>query len=762
MSLNIATIGNPNSGKTTLFNVLTGAHQKVGNWSGVTVEKKVGQFTLANKDIVNVIDLPGIYNLDNDHSGSSLDERVAFEYIMQSNPDIIMNIIDASCLERSLYLTLQLLELGLPVLVVLNKMDLANKQHLVINETMLAGQLGCPVVSLSALQQQSVKQLTDVLDHINLVHLANEFSLNYGVELENAIANTAQLLTSTVLNQKALAIKCIEGDQSVMKDFNESQKEQVQQLKNTLSLDLDLQIADVRYTYIYQLTQQAVRAKGHLSKTLTEKIDAITLNRFTGIPVFLLVMYLMFMFAINIGSAFIDFFDITAGAIFVDETAYWLGVIHTPEWIINVLAYGVGNGIQTVMTFIPVIACLYLFLAILEGSGYLARAAFVIDRAMQFIGLPGKSFVPMIVGFGCTVPAVMAARTLEKERERLLTVVMSPFMSCGARLPVYALFASAFFPDNGQNVVFILYLIGILIAVLTGYILSRTILPGKSDSMFLEIPDYEIPTIKNTVIKTWQKLKGFVFGAGQTIVIVVTILNVLNSVGLDGSFGHQDTESSILSQGAQVITPILSPLGINNENWPATVGIVTGLFAKEAVVGTLNNLYSTSEEAQETELSLLDKLNFALATIPENLMGIDIADPLGINVGEVADLTAAAEEQGVDLTIYSNIQKAFVSKEAAFAYLLFILLYAPCAAAMGAIVREVGSNWARFIALWSTAIAYIASVAYYQVTTFTQHPTTSLAYLLASAVIVFVVIYKLKSKGNLLADVSINHQHKAI
>ncbi len=227
--------------------------------------------------------------------------------------------------------------------------------------------------------------------------------------------------------------------------------------------------------------------------------------------------------------------------------------------------FGVGNGIQTVMTFIPVIACLYLFLAILESSGYLARAAFVIDRAMQYLGLPGKSFVPMIVGFGCTVPAVMAARTLEKERERLLTVVMSPFMSCGARLPVYALFASAFFPENGQNIVFLLYLIGIAVAVLTGFVLSRTLLPGKSENLFLELPDYELPTLKNTVIKTWHKLKGFVFGAGQTIVLVVTLLNVINSVGLDGSFGHQDSEQSLLSKGAQIITPVLSPLGVTQE-----------------------------------------------------------------------------------------------------------------------------------------------------------------------------------------------------
>jgi ferrous iron transport protein B len=763
MTLNITTIGNPNSGKTTLFNALTGSHQRVGNWSGVTVEKKTGYFTLPNNQNVRVTDLPGIYNLDQDRLGSSLDERIAFEYIMQNKPDIVVNIIDASCLERSLYLTLQLLELGLPLIVVLNKMDVATKQHLVINENRLSESLGCPVVCLSALDKLAVKQLTDILSDINVDELGNEFSLDYGVELQPVINEIAKYCRDgREFNPLALAIKCIEDDRSIIKALNDTDRDEVKRLCNRIQLDIDLQIADVRYTFIYNLTQQAVRTKGHLSKTLTEKIDAFALNRFTGIPVFLFVMYLMFMFAINIGSAFIDFFDITAGAIFVDQSAHWLGVINTPEWIVNVLAYGIGNGIQTVMTFIPVIACLYLFLAILEGSGYLARAAFVIDRAMQYIGLPGKSFVPMIVGFGCTVPAVMAARTLEKERERLLTVIMSPFMSCGARLPVYALFASAFFPNHGQNLVFLLYFIGILIAILTGFVLSRTILPGKSDSMFLEIPDYEIPTIKSISIKTWQKLKGFVFGAGQTIVLVVTILNVLNSVGTDGTFGHQDTESSILSQGAQVITPVLSPLGINSDNWPATVGIVTGLFAKEAVVGTLNNLYSTFEDKDEASLTLLDKFNLALATIPENLMGIDIVDPLGLNLGDVANLEVAAEEQGVDLTIYSNIQKAFVTKEAAFAYLLFILLYAPCAAAMGAIVREVGAGWAKFIAIWSTAIAYIVSVVYYQLATFSEDPISSLGYIFACILVVLLVIYKLKSKGNLLADAPLMQAQKVL
>ena len=759
MSLTIATIGNPNSGKTTLFNALTGSHQRVGNWSGVTVEKKTGHFNLNGKAI-KVIDLPGIYNLDVDQQGSSMDERVAFDYVMHSQPDIVLNIIDASCLERSLYLTVQLLELGLPVVVVLNKMDVAAKQQKIINQKLLSKQLGCPVVAISAHNQQAVTELTKTLDQLELSALIPDLSLDYGDQLEAILSKIEYYFgKNSVLHKKALAIKCVEGDVSVIEQLPIQNRLKVQNFSIEISLDTDLQIADTRYTYIYQLTQLAVRNKGCLSKSLTEKIDAITLNRYTGLPVFLLVMYLMFMFAINIGSAFIDFFDIASGALFVDQTAQWLSAVSAPDWLINVLAYGVGSGIQTVMTFIPVIACLYLFLAVLESSGYLARAAFVIDRLMQIIGLPGKSFVPMIVGFGCTVPAVMAARTLEKERERLLTVVMSPFMSCGARLPVYALFASAFFPDQGQNIVFLLYLIGILVAVLTGFILSKTILPGKSENMILEIPDYELPTIKNTGIKTWQKLKGFIFGAGQTIVLVVTLLNVVNSIGIDGSFGHQDTEGSVLSKTAQIITPVLSPLGINDQNWPATVGIVTGIFAKEAVVGTLNSLYANEVSEEEGALTLLDKLTVAAATIPENLMGIDISDPLGINVGELGDLTLAAEEQGVDLTIYTNIQQAFVSQQAAFAYLLFILLYAPCAAAMGAIVREVGMNWARFVAVWSTGIAYIVAVVYYQIATIAEHPMLSLIYLSIAILIIAGAIYALKNKGNLLLKNSTNEQH---
>lgn len=753
--MSIATIGNPNSGKTTLFNVLTGANQQVGNWSGVTVEKKTGHFLLSDNSEAQIIDLPGIYNLDAD--GNSLDERVAFDYIMQNSPDILINIIDASCLERSLYLTLQLKELGLPVVVVINKMDVAEKKKLIINVKALSKGLDCPVISLSAHDKKSVEKLTSQLLNLQEQKSNSIITLNYGDILDPLIKKGAQLLDAVDKrpHNPALAIKLLENDESVLQLIDKKEQTDFFFEKQEVDkkIDVDLQIADTRYSFIYHLVQNSVRFQGVLGRSVSEKIDRFVMNRFTGIPFFFFVMYLMFMFSINIGSAFIDFFDIVGGAVFVDLSAQILSHFSAPDWLINILAYGVGNGIQTVMTFIPVIACLYLFLSLLESSGYLARAAFVIDRAMQWIGLPGKSFVPMIVGFGCTVPAVMAARTLEKERERLLTIVMSPFMSCGARLPVYALFASAFFPNSGQYIVFLLYIIGIAVAVLTGFILSRTILPGKSESMFLELPDYEFPTLRNTMITTWQKLKGFVLGAGQTIILVVTLLNLVNSVGVDGSFGHQDSNQSILSKGAQVITPVLYPMGITQENWPATVGIITGIFAKEAVVGTLNNLYSTKTAEDEEQLTLFEKLTAAVETIPENLFGLNVKDPLGLDVGNVEDLEVAADEQGVDLTIYSNIQKAFVSKEAAFSYLLFILLYAPCAAAIGAIVNEAGARWAKFIVVWTTTVAYIVAVCYYQITTFSLQPKSSIVYLIISLLIILVVLYKLKRKGNILGKV---------
>lgn len=323
---------------------------------------------------------------------------------------------------------------------------------------------------------------------------------------------------------------------------------------------------------------------------------------------------------------------------------------------------------------------------------------------------------------------------------------MAPFMSCGARLPVYALFAAAFFPESGQNVVFALYLLGIVAAVFTGYVLKKTLYPGSSDSLVMEMPDYELPTMQNVMIKTWQKLKRFVLGAGKTIVVVVTILSFLNSIGTDGSFGNEDSENSVLSKASQVVTPIFSPMGVREDNWPATVGIITGIFAKEAVVGTLNSLYAPSE-GEDSEYNLIASLQEAVMTIPDNLAGLNYSDPLGVEVGDLTDSSAVAEDQEVDASIFGNLQGYFASSHAAFAYLIFILLYTPCVAAMGAYVREFGAKYARFIAVWTMGLAYGSATLYYQASHFADHPATSAAWIGGILVVGGLTYRALKAAG---------------
>jgi ferrous iron transport protein B len=365
---------------------------------------------------------------------------------------------------------------------------------------------------------------------------------------------------------------------------------------------------------------------------------------------------------------------------------------------------------------------------------------------MQKIGLPGKAFVPLVLGFGCNVPSIMATRTLDQERERKLAASMAPFMSCGARLPVYALFAAAFFPESGQNIVFALYIIGILAAVGTGWVLKRTLYPGSSDSFIMEMPQYEFPTLKNVVIKTWHKLKRFVLGAGKTIVVVVTILSFFNSLGTDGTFGNEDSNKSVLSSAAKVVTPIFQPIGIEEDNWAATVGIITGIFAKEAVVGTLNNLY-TSAEAEEAEFDLGASLREAFESIPANLTDLSYSDPLGIEVGELTDSDAVAEDQEVDTSIFANLQGQFKNSGAAFSYLLFILLYTPCVAAMGAYVREFGKSYARFIAVWTMGLGYGGATLFNQAYQFSSQPLTSTIWILVIALVSFGTYKLLQREG---------------
>ncbi|PJG57457.1 Fe(2+) transporter permease subunit FeoB [Aeromonas cavernicola] len=731
MNYSLVTVGNPNSGKTSLFNALTGARQQVGNWSGVTVDKKMGEFAEGGHDFT-LMDLPGIYSLANQEG--SLDEQIASRFIQSQQPDLLLNVIDAANLERSLYLTLQLRELGLPMIVVLNKLDILQQRRITIDAALLGKALGCPVVALSAHNGKQVAAFKRQI-HRFIGQSQPALLLDYGPELAPDLAALDRLLVPHRLSTRGRALRLLEEDAVMQETLLPGQQDVANNLvaRAHQRQDVDLQLADIRYGHIHQWTKQACQQQGKLTVAQSERLDRVLLNRWFGIPFFLLVMYLMFMFAIKVGSAFIDFFDIMGGALFVDGVHHLLGLVNGPDWLGAILADGFGVGLQTVATFIPVIGCLYLFLAVLESSGYLARAAFVVDALMRRLGLPGKAFVPMLMGFGCTVPSVMATRTLNSERERLMTSAMAPFMSCGARLPVYALFAVAFFPESGQNLVFGLYLIGMVVAVLTGLLLRSTLLPGKSDTMVMEMPDYEWPRPFNVGIKTWQKLKSFVFGAGKTIVLVVAVLSVLNSLGTDGSFGHQDQESSVLSKVSQLVTPVLHPIGVRDDNWQATVGIVTGIFAKEAVVGTLNSLYAGSSEGEDatSEFSLAASFQQAIDAVAANLAEINPSDPMGLTVGNLADQQAAAAAQEVDVSTYGNMQTHFDGAAGAFAYLLFILLYMPCAAAMGALVRETGQQWALITAAWCNYMAFMCATLFYQVATFSAHPEQSLFWLVS-------------------------------
>ena len=760
----IALGGNPNCGKSALFNALTGIRQKTGNWPGVTVDRKEGRFRL-NDGEVRVIDLPGIYSLD----ASSLDEKITRDYLLSRDADLIVNVIDASNLERNLYFSVQLREMGVPILVALNMMDVARKRGMEVDTEILSEQLGCPVVPVVAVTGEGMDRLKQQIQLLLSELKSNSFQVTHEDTVEQAINELTMELggVSDRANLRWLSLKLLEGDGHAFELAGKNIGPLVERWKQIIETrageEADIYIADARYSHAHALAQRCVNEAGKLGRTLSDRIDQIVLSRVAGIPIFLLVMYLMFMFTINIGGAFIDFFDMTVGAILVDGLGGWMTQAGLPDWSRLILAQGVGAGIQVVSTFIPIIACLYLFLSILEDTGYMARAAFVMDRAMRTIGLPGKAFVPMIVGFGCNVPAVMATRTLENQRERKLTILMNPFMSCGARLPVYALFVAAFFPSNGQNLVFLLYLIGICIAVLTGMVMRRTLLSGESAGFMMELPPYHIPTLKGVTLRTWDRVKIFIRDAGKVIVTMVLALNLLNSIGTDGSFANGSRERSILAAVGQSITPLFSPLGIEESNWPATVGIFTGVLAKEAVVGTLDSLYTQlsnqelgTDESQEA-FQLWSALQAAAATIPENLAAIRdrVLDPLSMDVGDISSSEAAAQAQEVNSGIFGAMASRFDKQAGAFAYLLFILLYFPCVATMGAITRETGGAWAMFVAAWTTGVAFTTSTIFYQAARFTQHPASSSAWIIGLLLVTTLTVIGLKKWGQKESELQI-------
>ena len=759
--LTIALAGNPNSGKTTLFNALTGSRQRIGNWPGVTVERKEGLFTFdaaerllvepfrpaaqhtteaataelpgSGEGEIRVVDLPGIYSL----AASSEDEAVARDYLLSGDIDLVVNVVDASNIQRNLYLTLQLIEMHVPVLVVLNMADVAARRGIVVGTEHLSEHLDTPVISISAVRPADIVLVKETIIRCAGQTPPSKVRIPYPDPVEDELTALAPLCLPGAqrmsVDVRWVGLKLLEGDPWVTEQVLEtSETEQdtldarIDALNGQLNDEVDVALADARYGFIHGLTRHVSREKIN-RRTFTERVDGVVMNRILALPIFFGIMYGVFWLTMSVGGAFIDFFDLAFGAVFVDGFGRLLETIGAPHWLRAILADGIGTGLQTVATFIPIIFTMFAALSILEDSGYMSRAAYVMDRFMRTIGLPGKSFVPMMVGFGCTVPAILGTRTLESRRDRFMTIFMAPNMSCGARLPVYALFAAAFFPQRSGGIVFSLYVAGIGAAILTGFLLKVTLLRGEPTHFVMELPPYHAPRPRFVISQAWQRLGVFIKRAGVTITLIVTVLSLLNigfSPGADSAGDSVDSSTAaaaadseggtrtVLSVVARAVTPMFRPMGIENDNWPATVALVTGVFAKEAVVGTLSSLYGqTSAGAVEEAPGIGSRIVDAFRSVPANIAAIFVS----------SDNSAGDSSEGDtgDSALFRRLRDRF-TPEAAYAYLLFVLIYVPCAAALAAAIREMGGMLGWLLALYSTGLAWSVATLFYQ---FASGPT---------------------------------------
>jgi len=729
--ISVAIAGNPNCGKTTLFNSLTGSRQRVGNWPGVTVERLEGAYTFEGRT-VKVVDLPGIYSF----SAHSPDERVSREHILMEKPDVVINVLDATNLERNLYLTTLLLDMQVPMVVVLNMMDLAKLRHLRIETGHLARHLDCPVIPVTASKGLGIDDLRRAVAQVAESRHIPSTRVVYDSEVEEAVgrllAHTTEPAHEAKVDARWLAIKLLEEDPLAVRitagAFAEPVAAELARIRRHTGDAPDIVIADGRYGFIHGLVRDVMHRDLELRRTVTDLIDRVILNRLLGIPLFFLVMYAVFYVTVNVGAPFIDFFDLFCGTVFVDGLRHLLESMHTPAVLTTFAADGIGQGIQTVSTFIPPIFFIFLCLSFLEDSGYMARAAFVMDRLLRVIGLPGKAFLPMLVGFGCNVPGILATRTLENDRDRRLAILMNPFMSCGARLPVYTMFAVIFFPRHGGQLIFGLYMTGILLAVITGLVLKRTLMPGEPSTFVMELPPYHMPTVNGILFHTWHRLKGFIVRAGRVILAVVILtsaVSALDSMLHAGAEEGSEPREGLLARSGRLVTPIFTPMGVRQENWPATVGLIAGVFAKEAVAGTLDSLYRQQVEDDQVEFSFQAGIVEAFHAVPAGL----------------AALFGFGEDSPEDTGAQGAMREAFGSTAAVIAYLLFVLLYCPCVAVVGAIYQETDMKWAVFSVAYLTLLAWVVATLFYQSAVFMRQPLVSglwiagcLAFLVAGVV----------------------------
>ena len=660
----IALTGNPNCGKTTLFNNLTGMNQHVGNWPGKTIEKKEGTFKY-DGSYVKVVDLPGIYSL----STYSMEEIVTRDFLLKENPDIVVQIIDSVNIERNLYLTLQLIELGVKVALILNMNNFAKRKGIIINEKKLSNLIKVPVIKLETTDHNVKPKLMDFLEKsksndglVKGVKYSNEIEEHINELID--ILNKNKLHKEQLENERWIAVQLILNQVKVLdstpyrnkKEILERTKKIQKHLKRIYSEDLDTIIANERYAFISGLMKESVKKPKKEKLTKTDFIDKIVTHKIWGFPIFMLILFLMFQitFAASVPvmkliSSLFSFLSDIASELLLNFGA--------PQWLSSLVSNGVINGVGSIVVFLPNIAFLYLLMAFLEDSGYMARAAFIMDKLMHKIGLHGKSFIPLILGFGCNVPAIMATRTLENKKDRIVTMMIVPFMSCSGKLPLYILFVSAFFKSSQGLIIFGIYLLGILMAILSALIFKKTMLKKLSSPFVMELPHYRLPTIKGLLIHMWEKTKLFLTKAGTVIFVVVLLIWFLGSIPFGVQYG---SEASIIGKIGAFVSPIFAPLGFGNAK--ATISLIFGVVAKEVIVSTMATLYGATKS------------------------GLEVA-----------------------------LQSTFTHLSA-LSFMVFSLLYIPCIATLATIKRETNSwRWMAFSATYFFIVAWIVSFIVYRI-----------------------------------------------
>ena len=656
--------GNPNVGKTTVFNRLTGMRQHVGNWPGKTVEKAEGHFKHGSYDY-DVIDLPGNYAL----SAHSMEEIVSRDFIVDDDSDVIINVVDAANLERNLYLTVQMMELGANLVMALNMNDFAKKKEHIIDIKLMSELLGFPVVEINAKTGDGFDELLTTVEKQSSNPIDSSKKLVYSNDIKGHLAEIQQYIEQdkNLMDVPSVwtAVKLLEKDTIVI--------DKVQQSSNGSRIMVEVDkvskhlydvynegpeevIANARYAFIGGLMAEAVKRPAVEKESTTDKIDKIVTNRLLAPFIFLIIMFAMFQLTFTIGAPFQDMIDQAFGAL-----AEWVGTFLGEGLLSSLICDGIIGGVGGVLTFLPIIILMFLFLSILEDSGYLARAAFTLDIVMhKVVGLHGKAFIPMILGFGCGVPAIMATRTMENEGDRMLAMMLVPFMSCTARLPIYGIFIAAFFSENQGIMMVLIYVLGIIVALIVAAILKRTLFKGLSTPFVMELPTYKIPSVKGVLLHTWEKVKGFLRKAGTIILACSIVLWVLQNIF---PWGGTDPQMSLLGVIGGTIAPIFAPLGFGT--WQAAVAIIAGLAAKEVVVATFGTLAGLEEDDEEGITNLVH----------------DTFTPLS-----------------------------------AFSFMAFTLLYTPCFAAIGAIKQETNSyKWALTMCAITLVTAYIVSFLIFQV-----------------------------------------------